>query len=239
MTRILIGLDDTDNPSSRGTGYLARTLLRHLAEAGMHAMGVTRHQLLVHPAIPYTSHNSGACVCVASGNGLEAARSAFAFVSEHAADGSDPGVCLVALDTVGPEIMAFGARATAEVLVMQTALDLGQQAGVELRPLGGTGEGVIGALASVGLRAAGNEGRFIELPGLRTLPRRVSQSDLAGLGIRVEHRGQRPPADGDVIETLDWIRPNLVQGQPVLPVEWSAEHDAWIPVDRKRSRPLE
>ena len=57
---ILIGLDDTDNAVSRGTGYLARTLLGELARRGCRPIGVTRHQLLLDARIPYTSHNSSA-----------------------------------------------------------------------------------------------------------------------------------------------------------------------------------
>ncbi|WP_041355139.1 hypothetical protein [Nitrosococcus halophilus] len=61
-TRYFIGIDDTDNRESRGTGYRARTLGAQLEEKGLAILeGVTRHQLLVSPAIPYTSHNSAAC----------------------------------------------------------------------------------------------------------------------------------------------------------------------------------
>ncbi len=62
-TRWLLAIDDTDNAESIGTGRLARMLAAHLEEANLFAEpGVTRHQLLVHPDIPYTSHNSAACI---------------------------------------------------------------------------------------------------------------------------------------------------------------------------------
>ena len=32
------------------------------------------------------------------------------------------------------------------------------------------------------------------------------------------------------------VRPRLVAGGPVLPVQWSGEHDAWVPVDRKTGK---
>lgn len=55
--RYLIGIDDTDNLESRGTGFRARQLLQRLAEAGFaRPLGITRHQLYVHSDIPYTSH---------------------------------------------------------------------------------------------------------------------------------------------------------------------------------------
>ena len=61
LVRYLIGLDDTDNLDTHGTGYLARDLARTLSDTGFTAIeGVTRHQLLVDRRIRYTFHNSSA-----------------------------------------------------------------------------------------------------------------------------------------------------------------------------------
>ncbi|MHC4369889.1 MAG: hypothetical protein ACYSW8_19940, partial [Planctomycetota bacterium] len=60
MAIFLIGIDDTDNETSPGTGRLARQLLAECALRSLDPLGVTRHQFLVDPAIRYTSHNSGA-----------------------------------------------------------------------------------------------------------------------------------------------------------------------------------
>ena len=58
-----IGIDDTDNLESRGTGFRARQLAQDLQAAGIARLrGITRHQLCVSPEIPYTSHNSSACL---------------------------------------------------------------------------------------------------------------------------------------------------------------------------------
>lgn len=60
---LLVGIDDTDDHWSPGTGRRARALLHELAAAGLGApAGATRHQLLVDDRIPYTSHNSSACL---------------------------------------------------------------------------------------------------------------------------------------------------------------------------------
>ena len=58
---IFIGLDDTDNKESRGTGHLARVIAENLAEQ-YEVVGVTRHQLLFDPRVPYTAKNSCAAV---------------------------------------------------------------------------------------------------------------------------------------------------------------------------------
>ena len=236
---VLIGIDDTDNAESRGTGYLARQLLAHCAALGCRPIGVTRHQFLVDPRIPYTSHNSGACLAVETAGGVDSVRVAFDFVARASAEGSDPGVCIVALEDVPAAVIEFGRRATAEVLEIAEAMDLAAAAGIELRPLGGTGQGVIGALGSVGLRAGGNDGRFIEWPGLRQLPERVKSAELAEMGIGLDHRSDRRPGPDDIYETLGWLRPALVSGGPLWSVTWNEERNAWIPVDTKRSRPLE
>ena len=240
MTRILIGLDDTDNATSKGTGHLARLLMAQCALRGMQPQGVTRHQFLVDPRIPYTSHNSGACVSVFAQGGAEEAGFAFDFVAGRSAEGSDPGVCVALESQITPQLVEFGWSATSRVLEMDQAFDLARQAGIPLRALGGTGLGVIGALASAALRADGNEGRFIDLPGLRELPDQVDAAAFSVVGIRLEHyNASRVPAPGDSYRTLGWARPRLIGGQAVLPVQWSDEHNAWIPADRKKNRPLE
>lgn len=69
--KLLIGIDDTDNLESRGTGYRVRQLANWLSEKNLVVpLGITRHQLLVDPRIPYTSHNSSACLVVESASDL-------------------------------------------------------------------------------------------------------------------------------------------------------------------------
>ena len=68
MCRILIGIDDTDNLESRGTGFLARQLAGEIEKASAGIVeGISRHQLFVHDDIPYTSKNSAACLLVRDG----------------------------------------------------------------------------------------------------------------------------------------------------------------------------
>ena len=236
MATVLIGLDDTDNETSRGTGHLARRLLAQCRQRGGSDAGVTRHQFLLDDRIPYTSHNSGACIGVESEAGPEAFAFAYDFVREESAEGSDPGVCVCDPENISAAVLEFGNRATREILEMAEALDLARREGLDLRPLGGSGLGVIGALGAVALRCGGEEGRFIDMPGLRDLPDRVKVLDVQRLGIHLIHRG-REPKPTEACDTLGWIRPNLRDGRPVLPVEWNEEHDAWTPVDRKHSHP--
>ena len=95
IMKIYIGFDDTDSPDAPyGTGKLARWFQKSLP-GGCDCLGVVRQQLLVHDDIPYTSHNSAACVIVAApddGFVDPIVDRAAAHVERYALEGSDPGV---------------------------------------------------------------------------------------------------------------------------------------------------
>ena len=78
---ILVGIDDTDNLDSRGTGRLARDIAAEL-EGEFKVLAVTRHQLLVDPRIPYTSHNSSAAIHLESSAPADLSRSVHSRISE-------------------------------------------------------------------------------------------------------------------------------------------------------------
>ncbi|WP_418790770.1 hypothetical protein [Phosphitispora sp. TUW77] len=163
--KVLICIDDTDNLESRGTGHLAEILAGQIEERGWgRCSGITRHQLCVHPDIPYTSHNSSMCfeTCLNNSSLTELIDFASEFLLKESAEGSDPGLCIVAIDNVQETdlLVKFGCQAKIEVLTKQEAYDLAQKLGIHLSEHGGTGQGVIGALAGVGLRFTGNDGRF-------------------------------------------------------------------------------
>jgi hypothetical protein len=162
---ILVCIDDTDNIESRGTGELASILSGDLENNGWGLCGpVTRHQMLIHPDIPYTSHNSSMCFNARiSQESLETfTEHAQAFLLRESASGSDPGLCIVNCDRLADSIalMAFGKKAKTTVLAKEHAYELAEHLGIHLSEHGGNGLGVIGALAGSGLRLSGNDGRF-------------------------------------------------------------------------------
>jgi hypothetical protein len=60
--RVYVGFDDTDvADADRGTGKFARWFAKKLPD-GVELYGVVRQQLPVLDGIPYTSHNSSACL---------------------------------------------------------------------------------------------------------------------------------------------------------------------------------
>lgn len=163
--KILVCIDDTDNLESRGTGDLATELAEEIEKRSWgRSSFVTRHQLLVHPDVPYTSHNSS--MCFEADIAAEQLQPLIDYASEYlkreSATGSDPGLCVAVVEQLSdPEVVvAFGRKAKAEVLNKKMAYKLAGQLGVHLSEHGGTGQGVVGALAGIGLRLGGNDGRL-------------------------------------------------------------------------------
>ena len=162
--KLIICMDDTDNLESKGTGWLVEDACREMTALGWGKYSmISRHQLFVHPDIPYTSHNSS-MVFTADTNVPPEKYAEFlsAYLENHSAPGSDPGLCIVPPLGAGERrtLMDFGLRAKKEVLTKNQAYSLARELGVHLSEHGGTGGGVIGALAGIGLRLWGNDGRF-------------------------------------------------------------------------------
>lgn len=162
---ILVCIDDTDNIDSKGTGELASMIAQDIEKKGWgKTSGITRHQLLVHPDIPYTSHNSSMCFSAEIDEIFlgKLITDASDFLVSESAEGSDPGLCVVVVDQlISPELLInFGRKAKELVLTKEEAYELANKMGIHLSEHGGTGQGIIGALAGAGLRLTGNDGRF-------------------------------------------------------------------------------
>ncbi|MBU1139034.1 MAG: hypothetical protein KKA76_08660, partial [Proteobacteria bacterium] len=163
---IYLSIDDTDNLNSPGSGQLAEILAGELQQIGLASQcsNITRHQLFVHDAIPYTSHNSSMCFSAIIGDTKidDVIQYAKQFLVKASASGSDPGLCVVVdNDSLDRQALTdFGLKAKQTVLSKQEAYQLAKRVGVHLSEHGGTGDGIIGALAGTGLRLHGNDGRF-------------------------------------------------------------------------------
>jgi tRNA(Ile2) C34 agmatinyltransferase TiaS len=225
---IYIGLDDTDNLDSRGTGHLARAIAGQLASE-FSLLGVTRHQLLVDPHIRYTAKNSCAAICLKDGLEVDLEdlfERVSGMMSAEFVAGSDPGLCVTDAETAGA-MTAFGQRAQREVLSLAEALLLASQFGALLQPLGGDGSGVIGALAAVGLAACGDDGRYVQIGRSRLLSGMLEVSQVLDAGIlSVQTLEGEPVRSGLVL--ADKLRPSRRCAQAVLYVEWARDH--WQPL---------
>jgi hypothetical protein len=235
--RVYIGLDDTDNPDSMGTGRLSRMLAARLEEQGFLAnCENTRHQFLLDPAIPYTSHNSSACVGaeVIDAVALEVlGEAAMGFVGEHFHEGANPGVFITDAANVPESFARLGRRAQREVIDLAEVRRLVAPSKAFAWWAGETGQGLIGALGGVGLRSTGQDGRFIGLHGIRELRGVLRAGEIvASSGVEsVESEVGEPLPEAALVDTRDWVRPVLRDGRPVLRVR--LEGDLWIPAERR------
>ena len=231
--RILIGIDDTDNLESRGTGWRARQLGKAIEAAGLGTVeGITRHQLLVDPRIPYTSHNSSACLEILGDDIGALTGLCREFLLAESADGSDAGLAVGTSDQVDEAVEAWGGRAKREVLTKTEARELASGKGIFLEGLTGTRDGIIGSLAAIGLRERGDDGRIIgtgrrdirELKGICTVH---SLFEAVRLDAVTDRQGNPVPPDSR-IDLGEWARPVMIGQRITLiaePVSETNSHE--------------
>ena len=237
--KVYFGFDDTDSLDSLyGTGKLVRWFQNALPD-GCKCIGVVRQQLLMCDDIPYTSHNSSACLIADMPDpGIlnQAIENAVNHIDEYAQNGSDPGLCVATeFDPNIADLVDFGYHCTRRVSSQAEAVAVAVK--VHLSGHGGTNDGIIGAAAAVGLTISGWAGRFIEFGNLRSLPEEVFVSDLRDTSIEVVsmERDAAVPAPNDAVITNGWLRPRLMGHRPVLLVN-PYENGCWQNIYWKRRK---
>jgi hypothetical protein len=118
-------------------------------------------------------------------------------------------------------MVAFGKDAQRAVLTQRLARDLAKNCNILLEGLGGTEDGVIGAMAGLGLASTRNDGRFIQVGSVRGLTGPHSVEELLNAGIDlVSTTDGRIIASGMVWNPQDKsTKPCPVNGRAVLFVE--------------------
>lgn len=234
---IYIGLDDTDARDSRGTNQLAKTLVRSVLR-DYSCLRIVRHQLLFDDRVPYTSKNGSASIWLEADNDsaadheldelFERVRSA---MLADFVDGSDPGLCIT--DNVPDEVVSFGRRCREELVSPDEAHRVACHYGLRLEGLGGTCDGVIGALAAVGLAATGDDGRVVQIGGIDDEPGGVQPvATLRDLGVSVVERDTDTQLHEGLVDVGKKLRPNLRGGRHVLYVRRPSEPEEcdWMAV---------
>jgi hypothetical protein len=195
---------------------------RIMEEKGRGVLGmVPRHQHLVDPRIPYTSHNSSASLVVESERESEMIDFCSDFLYAESAKGSDAGLCVAKESAVNADIIRWGTRAKAELLYYDDALATAAGAGIFLEGLIGEKIGAIGALAAVGLRKGGNDGRVLWMKNLRETNGVYSPDQVCSLLAihRVLNTNFEDIPAQSIVSLGDWTRPVLRNGEVVLFVE--------------------
>jgi hypothetical protein len=231
---IYVGIDDTDIVGSPGTNQLARLILKRLGERAREAV-ICRHQLFFDPRVPYTSKNGSASIQLphVEPDDIPCMTDTIrAIMRGWYIEGSDPGLCVAAGAT--QEMMAFGQHCKGNVVTQPEARAVAGRAGCHLEGLGGTEQGIIGALAAVGLVVTGEDGRIVhlnswpypdeEFTGVREI------DELRSRGVaEVRQVGTDLPVTSGPIDIGKHLRPNRRGGRIVMFVEPSNDPDVAAP----------
>ncbi|MDX9697469.1 MAG: hypothetical protein RBT49_16885 [Bacteroidales bacterium] len=238
--RFFVAIDDTDNLESRGTGFRAREMGKLIVEQGIGDVeSISRHQLYVHENIPFTSHNSSACLIVNSDKYDALQKLCSEYLIRESAEGSDAGLCIAREESINEQIIDWGNRAKKEILTKENAHKLANERGIFLEGYTGTKIGVIGSLAAVGLRKAGNDGRSIWVKGkeLREISGVFSGSELKKIShIQViKSVDDTLINDNERIDVGNWLRPVIQNKKITVIVEKTKnnENHEWQHVSKE------
>jgi hypothetical protein len=228
---IYVGIDDTDVVGSPGTNQLARAIVRRLGHVARGAI-VCRHQLFFDSRVPYTSRNGSASIQLPHGAEMPRALLIDAVRREMRAffvEGSDPGLAVASRATAA--MAAFAARAKSEVVSQDDARKAADPSGCHREGLGGTNQGIIGALAAIAFAAGGEDGRVVHVeewpwPDPFSGVQSVAAIHERGVAdIRTTTGGRFA---GDAVDVGRHLRPNWRGGRIVLFVEPPADaRSAW------------
>jgi hypothetical protein len=227
---IYLGIDDTDIIGSPGTNQLARAIVRRLGPVARGAI-VCRHQLFFDPRVPFTSGNGSASIQLPDGDGIPRADLLDAVRAEIGAffvEGSDPGLAIAVHRSA--EIEAFAARAKTEVVSQSDARAVAEGSRCYLEGLGGTNQGIIGALAAIALAAGGNDGRVVHLDGWPWPDPLCGEQSVAAImarGVQAIRPVSGGPFTDGVVNIGKHLRPNWRGAQVVMFVEPSEEQTGW------------
>lgn len=228
----LIGIDDTDNLTSGDTDSLAQRLGAKIESTHTGRMvSVTCHQLAHHPNIIPTSQNQCFCLLIDADRDTQRDIELICrtFLMHESAAASNAGFALAAWNSVTPAITAWGRQAKSVYLDRQEAMNLARDYKISIAGFTGSGQGVVGALAAVGLYYDGNDGKFTWLEGLRSLKGIFTLTKLIETCAidRVENLRGRKPMPDDHINVSEEAYPILRDGQSLLLVEPSKKDETW------------
>lgn len=257
---LYVCVDDTDDLTKEtSTGSISEEIaneIEHRYGSRLRA-GITRHQLLLAKDVPYTSHNSSMCfdVVVPRGKAEEVADLAWECIEARRAATSNPGLCIWVAPSNsadvrsadGRRLVEFGMEAKRRYVSVDEAKALADSvSGLILRGGGETAQGMVGALAGVGLRFGGEDGRFRGKWDLADIAEGAqSEGDrwatvaqciegFAGRGIdaRFVDASGAPLASDDEVVLIPDAKPVLRGGDFTVVSEPGAD-GAWLPCTKK------
>jgi hypothetical protein len=226
---IYVGIDDTDIVGSPGTNQLARKIVRRLGHVARGAI-VCRHQLFFDPRVPFTSGNGSASIQLPHGEDVprdELIANVRDEMRDFFVEGSDPGLAVAT--TVSDQMMVFATRAKREVVTQADARTVAVGSVCHLEGLGGTNQGIIGALAAIALAAGGDDGRVVHVDKWPWPDRFSGVQSVAAIrarGVAEIRTTAGAPFAGELVDIGKHLRPNWRSGRVVLLVEPADEPES-------------
>lgn len=226
----LLGIDDTDSPrigessnETLNTSSLALTLGLKLESMGLaRLLNISCHQLFQHPSIPFTCNNTASCLLLDSEPQKMREIDLVTRLTLRSESGTtaNPGYALAVWNQFDPEIVSWGRSAKSVELQRMEAVNLARRCGISTAGISGSGAGVIGALAAIGLRYDGNDGYIHWMPGLDQLhgiftPIEINQVIHFESIVSENHKH---PALDDRIQVTGENKPVLKEGRIVLQI---------------------
>lgn len=227
---VYIAIDDTDDLTKEiSTGQIAEYILKDIKNRKLgHTEKITRHQLLLHPDVEYTSHNSSMCFTVDLEDRADIEiikKIAVDNILKYKSDKSDPGLCIGLFEDMKnlEDLIDYGKKTQKEIITKDEAYEMSKKTNVFLNEYGGSGIGVIGALAGVGLRIDGNDGWYRGIVFSPQIPSTVKdlknnteiESVINKEGIELK--------DNIIIYGTDQIKPLLRNNKMTVLVEKDSE----------------
>ncbi|MFC2746907.1 MAG: hypothetical protein ACFN4I_01480 [Campylobacter concisus] len=160
----LLCIDDTDELGGEiSTGSLAQEIALEISSFAKVSF-ITRHQLLLDPRINYTSHNSSMCLVakISKEQKQKVLDIALELLTNKCAKSAEPGIAAVFKDDIKDTkaLINFGKNAKNMLLTTKQAFEKACEQNVFLKALMPNANGVIGALAGIGLRLSGDDGKI-------------------------------------------------------------------------------
>lgn len=234
-----ICIDDTDELGGEiSTGEISENLRDYVQQHYAPCSLVTRHQLFIDDAIPYTSHNSSMCFTsdLSVSQKEDVITYAIAHLQSVCAPSSQPGLCVGFEEELSDKqaLIQFGEDAKCKVLTKEEAYTMAKRQNLHLSEHKNDGQGVIGALAGVGLRLQGNDGRVKGKIKVKSSTMRVK--DLLALEeISKVCLSTHEELSPDTIITIDsGLKTVWLNHAAVLLVEKTPE--GYVPLDRESLR---
>jgi hypothetical protein len=216
-----LGIDDTGPPGKSGSSQTALALGLHLqARKLVRLVHVSAHALVPAAEVPHSSLNHAYCLTLEGETQQlrEIDMESRVYLMHNAAAGANPGFALAPRELVNERILNWGKACQMMLLERREALDLARSQGITSAGFTGSGSGVIGALAAVGLRSSGSDGWITWLPGLPDLKGVMTFSEILRISTfdYVKSLHGRTPDFRDRIRLGEQVMPLLYNDHSLL-----------------------